>query len=49
MYIGRFKVHVLEFSVVLGSSMVFWQFDRLQWVHVRADMGKLLGEPFTQS
>ncbi len=49
MYIGRFKVHVLEISVVLGSSMVFWQFDRLQWVRVRADMGKLPGKPFTQS
>ncbi len=48
-YIGRFKVHVLEISVVLRSSMVFWQFDRLQWVHVRAAMGKLPGKPFTQS
>ncbi len=33
----------------LRSSMVFWQFDRLQWVHVRAAMGKLPGKPFTQS
>jgi hypothetical protein len=48
-YIGRFKVHVLGISVVLRSSMVFWQFDRLQWVNIRAAMGKVLGKPFTQS